>query len=284
MTNDLPADFTHLHVHSHYSLLGGADAPAALAARAAADGLGALALADTALFGAVAFARACRAVGVRPIIGLTVAMAPPPEDMPPDRSSALGRLVLLAAGPAGYRALCRLSSLVQCDPDRARRARAGLGWDELRDGLGSDAAGLVCLTGGRACWLERYLRAGQTAAAGRYVARLGGLFGERCALAVGPELLDGALRPVADQIVALAGRFGLRAAAVQPIFCLSPDDRPLLRLMAALDANRRVADVDPGALPDCGDAAVPVEWPAPDTFAARYAAHPDLLALSLIHI
>ena len=42
----LPPSFTHLHVHSHYSLLGGTTAPEALAARARADGLTALALAD----------------------------------------------------------------------------------------------------------------------------------------------------------------------------------------------------------------------------------------------
>ena len=54
--NNLPADFTHLHVHSHYTLLGGTAAPDAPLARARADGLSALALADSnALFGAVAF-------------------------------------------------------------------------------------------------------------------------------------------------------------------------------------------------------------------------------------
>ena len=42
----LPADFTHLHVHSHYTLLGGAPAPEALVERARADGLTSLALAD----------------------------------------------------------------------------------------------------------------------------------------------------------------------------------------------------------------------------------------------
>ncbi len=277
--NTLPADFTHLHVHSHYSLLGGVAAPADLVARAQAEGLSSLALADSnALFGAVGFARACRAADIRPIIGLTAGVALPPEEMSPDRSVALGRLVLLAADPSGYRALCRLASLYQSDPDRERRQRTGIQWDELRGALEGDAGGLFALTGGRACWLERFLRSGNGAAATRYVARLGGLFGERCVLAVGPDLLSVPLRPLADEIVALAGRFGLRAAAVQPIFCLEADDRPLLRLMAAIDANCRVDAVDPGLLPDCGDAATAVEWPAPEAFAAAYAGQPALLA------
>ena len=269
----LPADFTHLHVHSHYSLLGGTAAPDALAARARADGLRSLVLADSnALFGAVAFARACRAEGIQPITGMTASVAPPPEDMPPDRSSALGRLVLLATGPEGYRSLCRLSSIFQSDPDRERRARGGFTWDELR----GHTAGLVAVTGGRACWLERYLRAGQPAAATRYVARLGGLYGEGLCLAVGPDLMAGHAH-LATEIIRLARRFGVHAAAVQPIFGLGRDDRPLLRMMAAIDANCPVDDVDPGRLPDCGDPASPVAWPDPAAFAAAYAGRPELL-------
>ena len=269
----LPPDFTHLHAHSHYSLLGGIGAPEELAARARADGLRALALADSnALFGAVAFARACRAEGIRPITGMTVSVAPPPGEMAPDTGNPLGRLVLLAAGPPGYRSLCRLSSLYQSDPDRGRRARGGFSWDELRD----NTAGLIALSGGRTGWLERYLRAGQAAAATRYVSRLGGLYGEQLCLAVGPDLVTGHA-PLVDEIVALAQRFGLRAAAVQPIFCLSPDDRPLLRLMAAIDANCRVEAVDPGQLPDGGDPDSPVEWPDPAAFAAAWANRPELL-------
>ncbi len=62
MISDLLANFSHLEVHSHYMLLGGASPVTDLAARAAADGMSALALTDTnALYGVVAFAKACRA-------------------------------------------------------------------------------------------------------------------------------------------------------------------------------------------------------------------------------
>jgi len=65
--------FTHLHVHSRYTLLGATPSVEELAARAAAEGLTHLALTDTlALYGAVAFARACRSVAVQPIIGMTL--------------------------------------------------------------------------------------------------------------------------------------------------------------------------------------------------------------------
>ena len=271
----LPANFTHLHVHSHFTLLGATPSPDELVARATQDGLRQLALTDAnALFGAVAFARACRAANVRPIIGLTAAVALPAAELPPDAGAPCGRLVLLATNPAGYRSLCRLASLYQADSDRARRQRGGFAWGELRD----HTDGLICLTGGRADWLERFLRAGNRGAATRYVAQLGGLFDARCGLAVSPDLLGGPLRPLADEIIALGRRFGLRAVAAQPIYCLDARQRPQLRLLAAIDANCSVAGVDAGALPDCGDVASPLEWPAPDEFAAAYAERPELLA------
>ena len=271
----LPANFTHLHVHSHFTLLGATPSLDELAARAAQDGLRQLALTDTnALFGAVAFARACRAAGIRPIVGMAVDLALPTADLPPDAGPPCGRLVLLAADVTGYRSLCRLASLCQADPDRERRRRGGLSWAELRD----NATGLVALTGGRTDWLERFLRAGNRAAATRYVAQLGGLFDARCGLAVSPDLLSGPLRPLADEIIALGRRFGLRAVAAQPIYCLDAEQRTQLRLLAAIDANCLVRDVDPGLLPDCGDATSPLAWPAPAEFAATYAARPELLA------
>jgi len=268
----LPANFTHLHVHSHFTLLGATPSLDELVARAAQDGLRQLALTDAnALFGAVAFARVCRAAGIRPIIGLTADVALPAGDLPPDAGPPCGRLVLLAADATGYRSLCRLASLCQADADRERRRRNGLAWSELRD----NAAGLICLTGGRADWLERFLRAGNRAAATRYVAQLGGLFDARCGLAVSPDLLRG---PLADEIIALGRRFGLRAVAAQPIYCLDAEQRAQLRLLAAIDANCTVAEFDGALLPDCGDAASSLEWPAPAALAAAYTDQPELLA------
>ena len=97
-----------LHVHSHFSLLAATPPVAALAERAAADGLERLPLTDTnALYGMVAFAHACRANDVLPIAGMTLAVAAEEGSPQPDR------VVLLARDAAGYRSLCRLSSELQ---------------------------------------------------------------------------------------------------------------------------------------------------------------------------
>ena len=68
------SDFVHLHLHSEYSLLDGACRIREIPLRAKACGHSAVALTDHGvLYGAVAFYDACRAAGVKPIIGCEVA-------------------------------------------------------------------------------------------------------------------------------------------------------------------------------------------------------------------
>ena len=65
--------FVHLHVHSEYSLLDGACRTDKLPKRVRELGQNAVALTDHGvMYGAVAFYKACRAEGVKPIIGCEV--------------------------------------------------------------------------------------------------------------------------------------------------------------------------------------------------------------------
>ena len=91
MSSNPPASFTHVEVHSHYTLLGSTSPVADLVARAAAQGMSHLALTDTnALYGTVAFERACRADGVQAIAGMALTAAREP-DLPPIGSERLER-------------------------------------------------------------------------------------------------------------------------------------------------------------------------------------------------
>ena len=234
--------------------------------------MAALALTDDhALYGAVAFSRACRAAGVQPIVGMAVRVAPLDALDLADGGGA-GLLTLLAAGPDGYRSLCRLSSLVQSQPDRLEAAAAGLSWDALK----ADSAGLICLSGGRQGWVERRLRAGDRAGALRYAGRLAGIYEQRAYLAL--ELHQPADAAIAQEIVDLGDRLGLGSVAVQPVYCLSPQDRPRLRLLAAIRENCRLAELPPQALPDGGDTTVTLHWLSPQQMAERFAAFPQALA------
>src|SRR5437660_7268801 len=100
----------HLHVHSEYSLLDGACKIDGLAERAAAFGQPALGLTDHGVMnGAVELSAACRAHGIKPIIGCEVYVVEDRRRRAPGRLDRY-HLTLLAATPTGYQNLVKLSS------------------------------------------------------------------------------------------------------------------------------------------------------------------------------
>ena len=102
--------FTHLHVHTEYSLLDGACRVDDLAARALQLNLPAVAITDHgALYGIVPFYKAFQRAGVKPIIGCEVYVAPRSRfDREGKADSDLRHLLLLAENEAGYRNLIAL--------------------------------------------------------------------------------------------------------------------------------------------------------------------------------
>lgn len=263
---------THLRVHSQFTLLGGTAALPDLVQRAAAQGMSHLALTDdSALYGAVAFRKACAAAGIEPIMGMTLRVEPLDATHLHDGHGP-GLLTLLATGPAGYRSLCRLSSALQARPDRVAASAAGVTWAALK----ADSAGLICLDGGRQGWVDRRLRAGDRAGAARYAGRLAGLFDQRAYLTL--ELHRAADSAIACEIVTLADRLGLAHVAVQPVYLLEPQDLPKLRLLAAIRENCRLPELPAAALPNHGDTSVQLHWLSPAQLAERFADFPAALA------
>ncbi len=104
--------FVHLHLHSHYSLLDGANRIEDVVERAARLKMPALALTDHGnLFGAVQFHDAALEAGINPIIGCEVYVAREGRGTRGGRSDRSNHLVLLCRNEAGYRNLIRLVSL-----------------------------------------------------------------------------------------------------------------------------------------------------------------------------
>ncbi len=105
--------FTHLHVHSEYSLLDGACRIKQLAKSAKEMGQNSIAITDHGvMYGAVDFYRACNSEGVKPIIGCEVYVAPRTRfDKTFDLDKDYYHMVLLCENNTGYQNLIKLVSL-----------------------------------------------------------------------------------------------------------------------------------------------------------------------------
>ncbi len=105
-----PNDFTHLHVHSEFSLLDGLGRINELVDAAATHGFDSLAITDHgALYGAVAFYQAATAKNIKPIIGVETYVARRSmRDKEGKADSQPYHLILLAKNWQGYLNLCRL--------------------------------------------------------------------------------------------------------------------------------------------------------------------------------
>jgi DNA polymerase-3 subunit alpha len=132
--------FSHLHVHSQFSVLQAVSSVHELVEAAAAAGMPALALTDHGnMMGAFQFVRAARKAGILPIVGIELNVC---RDMHDKSTKDDGYpVVLLAMNKAGYHRLARLSSAAYTDGfyyvPRVDRAL-----------LASLADDLICLSGG----------------------------------------------------------------------------------------------------------------------------------------
>ena len=104
--------FVHLHVHTEYSLLDGACRIKGLAKRVRELGQNAVAMTDHGvMYGAIDFYRACKAEGIKPIIGCEVYVAARTRfDRVHELDSDSRHLVLLCRNEVGYRNLSYMVS------------------------------------------------------------------------------------------------------------------------------------------------------------------------------
>ena len=104
--------FTHLHVHTEYSLLDGMSRIKELPSYVKELGMDACAITDHgAMFGVVDFYKSCKKAGIKPIIGCEVYTAARTlYDKDPDRDRNSGHLILLAENQKGYSNLVKIVS------------------------------------------------------------------------------------------------------------------------------------------------------------------------------
>jgi DNA polymerase-3 subunit alpha len=218
--NKLSANFIHLHVHSHYSLLNALPTPKELAQVAKADGQDALAITDNgALYGAIDFYKACTKEKIKPIIGLDAYLAPRTRH---DKNSQIdkprARLVLLAKTFAGYQNLIKLVTLSNTE-GFYYKPRID---EELLSKYYQD---LVCIIPSFSGEVVKALKDGDDEKAGQRLDFYKRLFGENCYLEIThhPEILEHQKNQ--GLIVDLARKTDTALVATHDVYYLKPSDR-----------------------------------------------------------
>ncbi|MEX0650339.1 MAG: DNA polymerase III subunit alpha [Candidatus Andersenbacteria bacterium] len=108
----MAGDFTHLHVHSHYSLLDGLGKLDAIVARTKALGMDSIAVTDHgAMYGVIEFVQTAKEYGIKPIIGMEAYLAPKGRANKRGKIDANPRhLTIIAQNNEGYKNLMKLST------------------------------------------------------------------------------------------------------------------------------------------------------------------------------
>ena len=208
--------FTHLHVHTEFSMLDGAARLDELVAKAVADGQPAMGITDHGnMYGVLDFYKECQRHGIKPIIGTEAYMA---HDSRAERPARRGRsddsggdtdagnklyyhLTLLAESNAGYRNLIQLASRAFLE---GYYYKPRVDWELLAD----HAEGVIATTGCLGGHVLQALLRGDVAGATEKAARLQDIFG-RDNLFV--ELQDHGMseqRRTNPQLIELARRIG----------------------------------------------------------------------------
>ncbi len=232
--------FIHLHNHSEYSILDGAIRVKKLPKAAVKHGMGAVALTDHGnMFGAVAFYKAAKKAGVKPILGSEVYVAPRSrfDKEARDQGGGHNHLLLLVQDETGYRNLAYLLSKAYTEGFYYRpRVDKAL--------LAEHAKGLIalsgCLKGEIASHLTHNNDEGAVKAAGEYA----DIFG-RDGFYI--ELMDHGLAPqkeVNPKLVRLARSLGLPLAVTNDCHYAEKDDAESHDALLCIQTNKKISDTD----------------------------------------
>ena len=231
-------DFVHLHVHSEYSLLDGANRIGDLVKACLDDGQPALALTDHGnMFGAIELYQKCTAKGVKPIIGCEVYVARDSMHKPHSKAKGNGynHLTLLARNEEGYKNLVQLASKAYVDGYHFRPRID-------KELLAQHTAGINCLSGCLAGEINQLFRMDKEAEAAQLAAQLRDMFGpEHFWLELqrnGIELQD----RVNESMVRLAKQTGIPLIATNDIHYLRHEDCEAQDVLLCINTGAKKAE------------------------------------------
>ncbi len=231
--------FTHLHLHTQYSLLDGAIAAPKLFARCKELGMESVAITDHGnMFGVVDFYTQAKAAGIKPILGIEAYIAPNSRF---DKEKGGGvkenmfHLILLAENTTGYHNLLKLSTLGFTE-GFYHRARID------KEILAEFNEGLICTSACIGGEVPRALVRDDWAAARQAVNDFLQIFGpDRFFLEI--QRHDNDDHPeLTGKMVELAGEMGVELVATNDVHFLNEDDFEAHNALCCINTGSKVTD------------------------------------------
>ena len=232
--------FTHLHVHSHYSLLTALPRIEELLAQAKEYQMTAIALTDTsALYGAVEFYSKAKEYGVKPIIGAEMFVC---KDLHSKNNTTEDRrryqLVLLAKNEVGYKNLMKIISIAQLEGFyyKARADKALL--RQYHEGL-------IALSGSLQGEVPSEVIYGNYERAKAIALEYQDIFGkENFYLELGPHF-DNENQTAANQgLVQISQETGIPVAAAVDVHYVKKEEAEVQDILLCIRDNKKVTDTE----------------------------------------
>lgn len=230
--------FTHLHVHTEYSLLDGACRIDRLFDHIKEMGQTAIAITDHGvMYGCVQFYDAAVAAGIKPIIGCEVYVATRTRFDKVNRVDGNNHLILLCKNDTGYKNLIKLVSAGFLEGFYSKPRVDKQLLEQYHDGL-------ICLSACLAGEIPQAILAGDYQRAKQTALYYNDLFGQGNYYI---ELQDHGLeedRGVLPQLIRLARETGIPLAATNDAHYIRKEDAKMQSILLCIQTGKTIADID----------------------------------------
>ena len=234
-------EFTHLHVHTEYSLLDGSSKIKELVSRAKELGMDSLAITDHGvMYGVIDFYRAAKAAGINPVLGCEIYVAPGSRfdrEAGNAKESRYHHLVLLAENDIGY---ANLVKIVSRGFTEGFYYKPRVDYDVLEKYHEGIIALSACLAGS----IPSFLRRGLYEEAKQEAYRLQGIFGENNFFL---ELQDHGIpdqKTVNQGLLRLHQETGIDLVATNDVHYIYDSDVEAHDILLCIQTGKKVSDTD----------------------------------------
>lgn len=226
--------FTHLHVHTQYSILDGAAEIGALIRKTKELGMNAIAITDHGnMFGVLEFYNTCIKNDVKPILGCEMYVSPTSRFIKDGVHFSGHHLILLAKNEIGYKNLIKLDSLAFAKEAKYRTSRID------KDLLFEHHEGLICCSACLGGVLPKLVAAGDIDGAERTAAEYKAVFGDDYYI----ELQDHGLelqKKVLIELVRIAKKLDIKIVATNDVHFINSDDYDAHKILICLNTGTKL--------------------------------------------